>query len=441
MTQASPPHKDTRALRVLFVAPMLSPDTSWGQWLIGLLQSLPSQSVEPVLLITPGQAKHLDSVPTFRGIEAHAAYPEGYLRFFMSRRGPRHLARIPGWLRGLPDFGSLDLIHSVEAYPWAWYARLLAHRIHVPYIFTVHGDYGWIAHRRVPDRWMYASVIRDASAICPVSHSSADRVRNWYPRYATDAIKVIHNTVDVASFAPIAAAHRENRQRGDAFRMLTVARVTPVKGLETSLAAYVRLRESGIKASYRVVGAGTGGAYQRGLVDSMPESYRKDVCFTGALSFDQVREEYVDADVFVLTSRAIGERVEGLPLVVLEAAASGIPAVVTRNGGTAEGVRNGYSGYVLQEGDVPGVTNALIALAREPGLAGAMGEQALEWVSGFDNNIRAQAYMAVYEKISPPNTGALCPRDCHSPSIAQQPDTTASGALKPPDHRRQGSKW
>jgi glycosyltransferase involved in cell wall biosynthesis len=384
-------------MRVLYIAPMLSPDTSWGRWLIELLAHVRVEGVVPVLIITPGQSKHLESVPELRGLEAHAIYPERYVRFFASRNGVRALAGLSRWTNALPDLHGIDLVHSVEAHPWSWYARAIGRRLRRPYVFTIHGDYGWIAHQRVPDKWMYQATLRDAAAVCPVSEAGAALVARWYPTALRGNVRVIRNTVEVETFAPIAGGRGQGTPPGGALRVLTVARLTPVKGLETSIAAFVSMRASGIQGTYRIVGGGTGGAYHGSLVQAIPEEYRRDVSFLGALPFEDVKSEYAATDVFMLTSRAVGERVEGLPLVVLEAAACGIPVIGTRNGGLPEGISHGSSGYVLDEGDVLGAAAALRALALDRSLAARMSAGSLAWVGRFDNSRRAAEYIHVYE--------------------------------------------
>jgi glycosyltransferase involved in cell wall biosynthesis len=383
-------------VRILYVAPMLWPDSSWGRWLIELLRHVRPQGVVPVLLVTPGQAKYLDAIPELTGVEVHAVYPDRYLRYFTSRRGPVALAEMPGWLRGLPDLGCVDLVHSVEAHPWSWYARQLARRLGCPFLFTIHGDYGWIAHRRPLDKWMYAATVSDAAAICPVSHAGAALLSRWFPQTELERVQVIHNTVEVGSFAPIVEARAREYGRSDGIRVLTVARLIPVKGLETSIAAFVQMRESGVKGTYRVVGAGVGGGYHRSLLSVIPDRYRADVSFVGPLSFDGVKSEYANADACLLTSRAIGERVEGLPLVILEAAASGIPVLVTRNGGIPEGVADGSSGLLFDEGDVAAIAQGLRNLATDREYADRLRQGAVSWASGFDNSVRAAAYLDVY---------------------------------------------
>ncbi|HLU53555.1 MAG TPA: glycosyltransferase family 4 protein [Acidimicrobiia bacterium] len=77
------------------------------------------------------------------------------------------------------------------------------------------------------------------------------------------------------------------------------------------------------------------------------------------------------ADVLLLTSRT-----EGLPGVVIEAAAAGVPAVASDVGGTAEAVIHDESGYVVQPGDLGAFVTALKTLAADEPLRLRMAESA-----------------------------------------------------------------
>jgi glycosyltransferase involved in cell wall biosynthesis len=74
-------------------------------------------------------------------------------------------------------------------------------------------------------------------------------------------------------------------------------------------------------------------------------------------------------DVFVLPSYF-----EGLPLIVLEAMACGLPVVATDAGGTAEAVLDGVTGFVVPRGDARAVADAVERLVADPELRRAMGE-------------------------------------------------------------------
>ncbi len=88
--------------------------------------------------------------------------------------------------------------------------------------------------------------------------------------------------------------------------------------------------------------------------------------FTG---FQQrIREWYAAVDCALLTSLN-----EGTPVVAIEALAAERPVVATRAGGTGTVVLEGRSGYLREVGDVPGLAERLVELARDPELRARLG--------------------------------------------------------------------
>lgn len=69
---------------------------------------------------------------------------------------------------------------------------------------------------------------------------------------------------------------------------------------------------------------------------------------------------------------------EGTPLALLEANASGLPAVVTRHGGISDVVVDGETGFLVDECDVTAMASGIIRLAEQPDLAGTLGRAARE---------------------------------------------------------------
>ena len=67
---------------------------------------------------------------------------------------------------------------------------------------------------------------------------------------------------------------------------------------------------------------------------------------------------------------------EGTPVGILEAGASGLPVVATRHGGIPDVVVEAETGFLVDEGDVVGMAEHVLRLAREPALAGEMGRAA-----------------------------------------------------------------
>jgi glycosyltransferase involved in cell wall biosynthesis len=91
-----------------------------------------------------------------------------------------------------------------------------------------------------------------------------------------------------------------------------------------------------------------------------------------------VEELFPHADVFLLPSLH-----ESFGLTVLEAMAVGIPVVATDVGGPNEVVVDGECGFLRGPRDIPGMTEAVLRILTEPGLAAAMGEAGIARVREF----------------------------------------------------------
>jgi len=99
--------------------------------------------------------------------------------------------------------------------------------------------------------------------------------------------------------------------------------------------------------------------------------------FCGILKGEDLSRAYASADVFVFPSTT-----DTFGNVVLEAHASGVPAVVTDMGGPMEIIEPGVSGLVARGRDVRSFADAIITLAGDPALRGRMGEESRRLFSG-----------------------------------------------------------
>jgi glycosyltransferase involved in cell wall biosynthesis len=99
--------------------------------------------------------------------------------------------------------------------------------------------------------------------------------------------------------------------------------------------------------------------------------------FPGALSHSEVARRMREAAVFVQHSivAKCGDA-EGTPMSVIEAQASGLPAVVTRHMGIKDVVIDGVTGFMVSENDVDGMAQAMLRLMLDEKLAFAMGKAA-----------------------------------------------------------------
>ncbi len=163
-----------------------------------------------------------------------------------------------------------------------------------------------------------------------------------------------------------------------------VARLSAHKGQALFLEACARL---GVPAV--CVGDGPDGAALR---QRFPQAR-----FTGQLPRDAVLHEMAQARALVLPS--LWYETQGL--VVDEAAALGVPAVVSDTCGATDTVRHGETGLVFASGDLEALTAAMQRLRDEPALAARLGRRARErfWAHPPSPEAHARALLAVYQGV------------------------------------------
>lgn len=185
-----------------------------------------------------------------------------------------------------------------------------------------------------------------------------------------EKLQVIYNAVDVAAYdcLPTRQAARQTLHLGGRV-ILTVARLTPWKGVDRLIALLPRLREVAPDANLVVVGDGPELANLERL--ARETGVAQAVRFAGRVSRDRVALYLRAADVFVLYSGY-----EGLPHIVLEAMLAGAPVVASAKGGIPEVVEDGATGRLAPWGDDARLYDALVEVLSHPAEAASWAERA-----------------------------------------------------------------
>src|SRR5690606_14046728 len=126
--------------------------------------------------------------------------------------------------------------------------------------------------------------------------------------------------------------------------VLCVGRLAPMKGHQVLIAALGKLVAQGVDARLRLVGDGPERARLRHAVERLGLGARVD--FLGALNQDEVLPHYAAADAFALASFT-----EGIPMVLMEAMASGVPCVASWVAGIPELIRHEVDGLLVPPSD------------------------------------------------------------------------------------------
>jgi len=143
--------------------------------------------------------------------------------------------------------------------------------------------------------------------------------------------------------------------------ILCVGRLTPAKGQHLLIDAVERLARQSRPVRLRLVGSGPDESSLR--EHASHTEFPQSVIFEGAVNQDRIRSLYAAADIFCLPSFA-----EGVPVVLMEAMAMGIPCVTTHITGIPELIRNGIDGLLVAPSDLDALVEALAALMDDPAL-------------------------------------------------------------------------
>lgn len=263
--------------------------------------------------------------------------------------------------------GGYDLLHAHTPRS-ALVASRLARKLGLPFAYHVHSPTArdtthWL--RNWLNDLVERSSLREAARLITVSESLADDLRQR--GYLDGIIRVVPNGVPGCQAAP-------RDPPAGRWTLGMVALFRPRKGIEVLLHALAQLRQQGRDVVLRAVGPFETPHYEAGV-----KALVERLGLTGAVTWTgytrNVNAELQQLDLFVLPS-LFGE---GLPMVVLESMAAGVPVVATRVEGTPEAVRDGVEG-VLAEPDDPA------DLARAIGLV-LRGE--LDW-SALSHRARAR---------------------------------------------------
>jgi glycosyltransferase involved in cell wall biosynthesis len=162
-------------------------------------------------------------------------------------------------------------------------------------------------------------------------------------------------------------------------RFLAVGRFAETKSPHLTILAFHRVVQAVPEATLTMVGRSGGGElFEACLILVKSLGLEDRVTFKGVVSHQEVALEMSRARVFVqhsVTTPVHGD-MEGKPVAVMEAMASGLPVVATRHSGIAELIEHGVTGLLVSEFDVAAMGDAMIRLAQDDGLVGRMGRTA-----------------------------------------------------------------
>jgi len=258
----------------------------------------------------------------------------------------------------------------------------LVHHVHSPSERDTESGF-----RNVRNALIEKISLRGASKLIVVSAS--------LEKYLADRGFAAERICQVPNGVPVSAQLRMKFVPGQELALGMVALFRPRKGVEVLLDAMARLQAMNVPVNLHAVGPFETPEYERSVLELTRRlGLEKSVTWAGFTS--DVFAEFRRMHVFVLPS-LFGE---GMPMVLLEAMAAGLPVVSTRVEGIPQVVRDGQDGLLAEPADPQGLAGALLRFARGEVDCEAMGDSGWHRQrENFSDVSMAASVAAVYREV------------------------------------------
>ena len=230
-----------------------------------------------------------------------------------------------------------------------------------------------------------------------VSYENVQYLKNIH-HIKQERIDIVHNGIDIDQFAVAGNKDERARLRQESgftesdFVFGIVGRITEQKGHQYAIRALSELSKKYPEIKIAVFGDGELMNNCKDMVASL--KLKSQVSFTGFQS--DMQKVYKTLDALLMPSTF-----EALPLTLLEAMASGVPAIASNINGIPEVVRDGVNGLLVPPADIGALVNGIELIYNDRDLLNKMGVAARNTIElEFSLEKMVRDTISVYEKVS-----------------------------------------
>ncbi|HYT00832.1 MAG TPA: glycosyltransferase family 4 protein [Thermoplasmata archaeon] len=286
----------------------------------------------------------------------------------------------------------IDLIHAHQPHLQTLASIFVARLRGWPAVVTLHGRLQRPDDpiRRLMLEWIERRTFAWANAVVLVSADSARRFGDDRSRLILNGVPTYRGTLSGDRREAVRAAW----ECGDLPVILFAGRFSRLKGIFDLLDAAQVLAQEGL--AFRLVLIGNGSADEERLLRERIEASGLKGRARVYGASNRYQEVLEAADIFVLPSY-----VEGLPIGLLEAMASGLPIVATHVGGIPEAIRDGIEGTLVSPGDIRAIRDAIAWMLTHPQERAIMGTHAADRArASFSEEQMTSAYLKLYGELA-----------------------------------------
>lgn len=347
--------------------------------MLGLARSLPP-AYQSIFLSFPERGLCQPFLETLR--------QDGFKAIALKENAPRYVAavkEIVGLLRNLR--ADILLCHG---YKPDLLGLIAARQAGIPVVSVSRGWTGETLKVRINETLDRLSLYFMDAIVC-VSGGQADKVRNF--GIPATRLSVIRNAINVDRFSNHDPAYRDALQTMFAeprCRFVGAAgRFSPEKGFANLVAAAARVIREDSSIGFVVFG--------EGRLRKELEQQISALGLAGKVVLPGFRDD-LDKYIPAFDLLALPSYTEGLPNIVLEALAAGVPVVATAVGGTPEIVHDGVSGYLVPSGNPDALAERILRVLLSADCGRSLGMRGKEYMrSNFSFAVQATEYQRLFD--------------------------------------------
>ncbi len=256
----------------------------------------------------------------------------------------------------------IEHIHAHYATHPALFAWLIHHLTGLNYSVTVH------AHDIFVNQTMLGPKLRDAEFVVAISDFNRDFLARCLGSWVLEKTHVVHCGIKPENYLEAPLPGLDSPQPLD---IINVGSLQPYKGHRYLLEALGRLREDGIPFRCRIAGEGE----ERSRLETILSAKELEghVTFLGACTESEVASLLTTGNCYVQPSVTTASgKMEGIPVAIMEALASGLPVIASELSGIPELIQAGKTGYLAPPGDAVTLAECLKHVYHHPAEASAL---------------------------------------------------------------------
>jgi glycosyltransferase involved in cell wall biosynthesis len=289
------------------------------------------------------------------------------------------------------DAGDVRHIHAHFCHGATTVAWLVSIITGLPFSFTAHAKDIYCESLNPAD--LLRRKMRAARFVVTCTYANREHLLNVE---SNANVRCIYHGLN-AEFADLLGGETNPRAKNGHLRALGVGRLVPKKGFDVLVEACAILKRRGFHFETAIVGEhGEHEARLRQQIDA--HGLTNHVRLIGPLEQSRLYTEYQRADVFCLPCRVLdnGDR-DGLPNVLMEAMACGLPVVTTPVSGIPEIIKDGQNGTLVPPDDAEALANAIQRISSDRMLARNLGRAGrLTVLERFDGDKTAMELAALF---------------------------------------------